>query len=209
MESSDPSAADLIDLGGGDYSLSLDNFGLEGGLVLRMPPSGNIQVVATSSTLNQSGVAVINNQVAEVAGSYIWETETGVLLVGGTRVPGVCVIIVDGKVYARVALHTSSFTVEDCFAMKMPLYAYREGESVQPITIVGHVAGWSIYSPNAPTRVVGYNLPTSLRYNSSVTPGEFDLTAEGGDYGIEFTTPNDAARVIVFDAGFWLFFDNR
>lgn len=198
-----------MDLGDRDFSLDITDFGLEDGLVLTIPPSNNIQVVACAQTLNQSGVAVRNDRLMEVAGLFIWETESGVLLVGGNRYPGVCAVIVDGKVYARIALHNSSFSVEDCFALPLPLFAYRAGESLQPITIVNDVAGWSIYSPSAPTRIVGYNLPTILQYSTSDTPEEFDFTAEGGDYGIEFTTPNNAARVIVLNAGFWLFLDGR
>lgn len=203
-----------MDLGGGDYSLDVTDFGVGDGLAIYVPSQTEIQVVFNAGNVNDAGVAVsainevTHERVVTTVGNCISIVDSSSLLVGEQGTCGVCAIIVEGKLYARIALHSSIFSVEDCFALPLPLSAYREGEQVQPISIVSNFAGWSLYSPDEATRVVGFNLPTAIGYHedsSDVKP----LSADGGEFGIEFTTPPTATSIIIFNGYFWLALDGR
>lgn len=170
--------------------------------------SGDVQVVFSTGSLNQAGVAVNVGSSVETTGPGILADRDGNLQLGFAGTAGVCAIIVEGKLYARIALHVSSFSVADCFALPLPLYAYREGEQVQPLSIVNNFAGWAIYSPSPATRIVGFNLPTALRYHEDSSDTE-PLNANGGDFGIEFTTPETATSIVIFNGSYWLALDER
>lgn len=184
--------------------------GLNDGLKIDLP-TVDFQVVFNTISIQDAGVLTKVGASVQTVGSSIAPLAgfDEKYLVGGNGVPGVCAIIVEGKLYARIALHNSSFSVDDCFALPLPLFAYREGEQVQPIGIADGRAGWNIYPGLSRVRVAGYNLPTSLKYIVDDESNPQDLTADGGDYGIEFTQPGDATFIIVFDASFWLYFYQR
>lgn len=193
-----------MDLGNGDFSLDVTDFGADDGLIVPFPSTTNIQVVFSTIPLSHAGVAVNVGDSVTIVGNNIDAYRTNVARIGRGGVHGVCAIIVEGKLYARIALHDTSFSVDDCFALQLPLFAYVEGENITPIGIGGGKAGWNLFPSLSRVRIAGYNLPTNLEY---LAGGEspLSLTADGGDYGIEFTQPADAASVIVFDGGFWLY----
>jgi hypothetical protein len=193
-----------VELGGGDWSLDVSGFGAGDCLRVVLPATTNAQAVFSTTPLNQSGVAVVNGSSVDTVGVGISKNRDGYLEIGNAGATGVCAIIVDGKLYARIALHDSSFSVDDCFALPLPLVAYREGEQVQPLSIANNVARWSMYSPLLPTRVVGFNLPTTIGYHAD-SSDLMPLSANGGEFGIEFTTPEHATSIDIFNGNFWLF----
>lgn len=189
--------------------MNVTDFGASDFLRIEKPsvPSG-VQVVFNTEALNEAGVAVTNGGSVVTTGPGITADRDGNLMLGIAGTTGVCAIIIEGKLYARVALHNSSFSVADCFALPLPLFAYREGEQVQPLSIVNNFAGWAIYSPYLATRIVGFNLPTALGYHEDSSDTE-PLSANGGDFGIEFTTPETASSIVIFNGSFWLALDER
>lgn len=184
--------------------MDVSDFGANDYLLVKMPASANAQVVFSTTPLNQSGVAVNYGGSVDVVGTGIFADRDRNLVIGSAGSAGVCAIIVEGKLYARIALHNSSFSVDDCFALPLPLFAYREGEQVQPLSIANNVARWSIYSPYLPTRIVGFNLPTAIGYHAD-SSDLIPMSADGGEFGIEFTTPENAASIDIFNENFWLF----
>lgn len=182
--------------------MDITNFSASDSLQIFYDYTTDVQFVFSAQNPAQSGVAVnVANDDIHLAGQAF---DFGPDMVWVGKV-GTCAIIIEGKLYARIALHTSSFSVDDCFALPLPLFAYREEEAAQPISVENNVAGWEIYSPYQPTRIVGFNLPTSLKYTADGESAWHDYTADGGDYGIEFTTPEGATRIAIFDETFWLY----
>lgn len=88
----------------------------------------------------------------------------------------------------------------------MPLYARGDSDTNLPITIQGSPAwaGWQSALPaGGVVRMTGFNLPRSLTSYTGATPTT--INAQGGDYGIEFTIPQDSDSVAIFDETFWLY----
>lgn len=201
-----PDDGNLVDLGNGDFSLALgsENNAL---VVDASNFTGVLTIVFSSvnglSAINGSAIAVVDNSSYNIVGnssSIISMTPKTFSVWSGFD--GVCAVIADGLLVARIAISLSE-DFSTLFALPLPLFAYREEEAVQPISIANGVAGWEIYSPYQPTRIVGFNLPTSLKYTDDSI--EHDFTADGGDYGIEFSTPDRATKITIFNETFWLY----
>lgn len=172
-----------------------------------------MQVIFSGETNQDSGVAV-----NDISGGYDNIIVNGLIMlstaltigIGYTDSPGLCVIVLDGKVYARIAMHKSDFSIDNCFALPLPLFAYVEGESIEPISIDGEEkAGWGLFNNLSRVRIAGYNLPTNLKYRAGSESVLQDLTADGGDYGIEFTQPDLTTLIVVIEGIYWLFLDRR
>lgn len=205
--------ADIEEIGDGDYSLNVGALGSGeylGISLSNLQQSDNVAVVFSSieglshgavRSISGSGASNLVGDSEAITGSgSSWQVPSSKI--------GCVAIVVNGTLFARIALYDNNAPTESCLALPLPLFAYREGEAVQPISIEPIstqeiVAGWEIYSPYQPTRIVGFNLPTSLKYTDGIL--ETDFTAAGGDYGIEFTTPNEATKITIFDESFWLY----
>lgn len=105
---------------------------------------------------------------------------------------------------------SSSFGNEDSILdlVPNPCWAIGDGDTVLPMTINGESpnkwAGWQSALPaGGVVRMTGFNLPRQLTSYSGATPTT--INAEGGDYGIEFTIPQDSDSVAIFDETFWLY----
>lgn len=90
----------------------------------------------------------------------------------------------------------------------LPLWARGDGDSNLLISINGQSpdqwAGWQSAPPaGGVVRMTGFNLPRTLTSWDVTTPTT--INAEGGDYGIEFTIPQDSDSVAIFDETFWLY----
>lgn len=213
FESSTPPSANVEEIGDGDYSLNVGELFESDFLQISLAniqPNDNVAIVFSSieglshgavRSISGSGASNLVGDSEAITGSGMyWDVPVSKI--------GCVAVVVNGEFFARVALYNSITTVEDCLALPLPLFAYREGEAVQPISIEPIspqeiVAGWEIYSPYQPTRIVGFNLPTSLKYTVGIL--ETGFTAAGGDYGIEFTTPQEATKITIFDESFWLY----
>lgn len=201
--------ADVEEIGDGDYKLDVGALGQGESLnitISNLQRGDAVDVIFSSiEGLSHGAVRVVeNNSATSIVGDSTAITGSGLSWSIPTSKKGCVAIVVNGELYARVALYDSTTTIGDCMALPLPICAYREGESIQPIAISNNVAQWPIYSPNQPTRIVGFNLPTDLRYHLD-SSDTYPLTADGGDFGIEFTTPSGASEIIIFNESFWLY----
>lgn len=204
--------APLEVIGNGDYALNFGAFDGQGFLeivIANTSPGDEVCFVWHGFGSNENAAVKVYGDSNSYVGTVGVITDEAPIFKIDKQFFGVVAIIVNGSFMSRCALYGGEYSVDDCFALPLPLYAYREEEAVQPISIVNNVAGWEIYSPYQPTRIVGFNLPTSLEYTASGESVGHEFTADGGNYGIEFTTPNGAAKIAIFNETFWLYLDSR
>ena len=215
LSTSSPPIADVEVLGDGDYAVdfgTLEAVGDNESLVFdidNIQQNDSVTIVFSSSDgLSHGAVRVIDGSSSSIVGDS--EAITGSSSVW--RVPatkrGCAAIVVNGYVFARIALYDDSTAVETCLGLALPISARGNGVSELPITINGNVgslwAGWQSALPaGGVVRVTGFNLPRTLTSYSGATPTT--INAEGGDYGIEFTIPQGSDSVAVFDETFWLY----
>lgn len=201
----------MVDLGNGDLSLALGSE--DNGLVVDASNfAGDLSIVFSSvngtSTINGSAVAVVSNSNYNILGnssSIISMTPKKFNVWSG--IDGVCAVIADGLLVARIAISLSE-DFSTLFALPLPICAVGDGVTALPMTINGDSpnkwAGWQSALPaGGVVRMTGFNLPRTLTSHSGAT--QSTINAEGGDYGIEFTIPQDSDKVDIFDETFWLY----
>ena len=202
-------------MGGGDYSLDVANLGIDESLIIGFDDTTEMQVVFSTPSLVGSAVAVSeissSGPTITITGTSIEHQGARTVSLGAAGNGGVCAVIIEGKLYARIALYNSgqNLSVEDCFALPLPLFAYVEGQNIEPISIADNAAGWGLFGNQARVRIAGYNLPTNLKYRAGSESVLQDMTADGGDYGIEFTQPDLTTFIMILDGTYWLFLDRR
>lgn len=122
---------------------------------------------------------------------------------------GVVGLYVKNLGFARIVLGTGDMSIiSQILDIPLPLCARGDGDTDLQITVNGESpdkwAGWQSALPaGAVAKVKGFNLPRTLTSYSGATPTT--INAEGGDYGIEFTIPQNSDSVAIFDETFWLY----
>lgn len=213
FESSTPPSADIEEIGDGDYSLNVgelfESDFLQIGLA-NIQQNDNVDIVFSSieglshgavRTIDGSGASNIIGDSEAITGSGMWWK------VPASKI-GCVAVVVNGEFFARVALYDNSTPIETCLALALPISARGDGSTELPITINGSVgslwAGWQSALPaGGVVRMTGFNMPRTLTSYSGAAPTT--INAEGGEYGIEFTIPQDSDSVAIFDETFWLY----
>ncbi len=122
---------------------------------------------------------------------------------------GILGIYANNGGFARIALGTDDRSIiAQLLDIPLPLCARGDGDTDLQITVNGESpnkwAGWQSALPaGAVAKIKGFNLPRQITSYSGATPTT--INAEGGDYGIEFTIPQDSDSVAIFDETFWLY----
>lgn len=115
-------------------------------------------------------------------------------------------VMVDGE-FAGLIWGTSDGNMPSSVNPIFPIYARGDADNLLP-SINGSSpnqwAGWQSALPaGGVVRMTGFNLPRTLTSYSGAD--QTTINAEGGDYGIEFTIPQNSDSVAIFDETFWLY----
>lgn len=133
-----------------------------------------------------------------------------ILYIGNMLQEGECavVVITAGASYCGLLWYIADGQVPEQSIISAPICAAGDGGQALPFTLNGTSpnkwAGWQSALPaGGVVRLTGFNMPRTLTSYSGETPTT--IIAEGGDYGIEFTIPQDSDSVAIFDETFWLY----
>ena len=118
------------------------------------------------------------------------------------------VVITAGASFCGLLWCTANGQVPEQSFISAPICAAGDSGQALPFTLNGvspdKWAGWQSALPaGGVVRMTGFNLPRTITSYSGATPTT--INAEGGEYGIEFTIPQDSDSVAIFDETFWLY----
>lgn len=205
--------ADIEEIGDGDFSLNVGALG-----------SGAFLNIAISNQQQNDRVTIVYSSSEGLAYSavrYIEDSSTTTIVgdinaIQGRlttwKIPsskkGCAAIVVNGYLMARIALYDNATPTEDCLALPLPISAIGDGDQNLPVAVhdayPDEWAGWQSALPaGGVVRLTGFNMPRTLTSYSGATPTT--VNAEGGDYGIEFTIPQNSDNLAIFDDEFWLY----
>lgn len=199
--------SDLVELGNGDYEVDTSSYESTDYVSINFDniSPGSILTLAFTSIQGTSVGFVAQSNHSISAGDSTLFYKSGRQYNVNTTFEGCCVVVVDNKFVARIAIHKTS-SVQDIMYLPVPLYARGSGDTNLPMTLQGSPtwAGWRSALPAGDVvRMTGFNLPRQLTSYSGETP--HTINAERGNYGIEFTIPQDSDSVAIFDETFWLY----
>lgn len=204
--------ADVEEIGNGDYKLNVGDLSEDDSLEIAFSNMQNddaVNIIFSSiEGVSRGAVRVIkNNSYSNVVGDTAAIVGSGMSWKVPSSKKGCVAIVVNGVFFARCALYDNLTTVDDCCDLPLPITAVGDSGVIR-ITIGNHMGSlWAGWQSNIPAgsvaKIIGFNLPRAI--TSSDGDDSTMISADGGNYGIEFAIPNDSVEVAIFDEIFWLY----